>query len=74
MLDIDDRTVTTAAVFDGESEATSVVRSPLAEIFRDNPIFNETVRMLCARIMPPALSTKSVKFVEPNETAAAYRR
>lgn len=45
----------------------------LAETFRDNPIFNDTIRMLCARIMPPALRTEPVK-AGPIETAAAYRR
>lgn len=45
----------------------------MAEAFRDDPMFNDMIRMLCARALSPALSTEPVK-VEPFETAAAYRR
>lgn len=45
----------------------------MAEAFRDDPMFNVMIRMLCARALSPALSTEPVK-VEPFETAAAYRR
>ncbi len=45
----------------------------LSAAFRDDATFHDTIRMLCARIMPTAPSTEVVK-AEPIETAAAYRR
>jgi hypothetical protein len=50
----------------------------LAEAFRDDPIFNDTIRVLCARAFPPESppAPSMVEDVRPPvvETAAAYRR
>ncbi len=45
----------------------------LSEAFRDDPVFNDTIRMLCARVLPPAGTTEAAKLA-PIEMAAAYRR
>ena len=45
----------------------------LAQAFRDDPVFNDTMRILCARALPPVSATEATKVV-PIETAAAYRR
>jgi hypothetical protein len=45
----------------------------LSEAFRNEPEFNDTMRMLCARIMPPASNAEAARPT-PIEIAAAYRR
>lgn len=45
----------------------------LAEAFRNDPVFNDTIRMLCARALPPAASTE-IGTPESIEMSAAYRR
>lgn len=45
----------------------------LAEAFGGDPIFNETIRLLCARALPPAAST-GAGTAGPIEMSAAYRR
>lgn len=45
----------------------------LAEAFQNDPVFNDTVRMLCSRALPPVVATEASTAL-PIETAAAYRR
>jgi hypothetical protein len=45
----------------------------MAQAFREDVVFNDTIRTLCARVLPPAASTGTVK-AEPIEMSAAYRR
>lgn len=45
----------------------------LVEAFRDDPVFDETVRMLCARALAPAAPVVEYVRSPPIEIAAAYR-
>lgn len=45
----------------------------LAEAFRDNVVFNDMIKTLCARALPPA-ARADVTETAPIEMAAAYRR
>lgn len=45
----------------------------LAEAFRDDVVFNDTIRTLCARALAPAAPTEAAKPA-PIEVAASHRR
>lgn len=45
----------------------------LTEAFRDDRVFNDTIRILCARVLSPVAATETAKPA-PIEIAAAYRR
>ncbi|MCC6787267.1 MAG: hypothetical protein IT547_05465 [Hyphomonadaceae bacterium] len=45
----------------------------LAEAFRFDVVFNDTIRMLCARALPPVAPTVEPVCPPPIEIAAAYR-
>jgi len=46
----------------------------LAEAFRDDVVFNDTIRMLCARALPAAASMVEHVRAPSFEIAASYRR
>ena len=46
----------------------------LAEAFRDDVVFSETIRMLCARALPAAIPIGEHVRSPPTEIAAPYRR
>lgn len=45
----------------------------LAEAFRNDMVFDDTIRMLCARALPPVAPTVEPVRPPPIEIAAAYR-
>lgn len=45
----------------------------LAEAFRDDAVFNDTIRMLCCRVLPPVARAVEHTRPPPVEIAAAYR-
>lgn len=70
--------MTAAAVFVVWScrQARRPAVDALAEAFRDDPVFNDTIRKLCARVIPPPCTPNNdaVGPAAPFETAASYRR